>query len=115
MRGKGGGIEKVTETITIWEGTPSWSPDDRTIVFSRGDPNGGLGGRKLWTIDRGGGRPRQLTTGRGNDDFAPSWSPDGTMIAFTRNDRLFTMRANGTRLRSLQVSASLPDWASRGS
>jgi TolB protein len=115
MRANGAGLEQLTDTITIWEGTPSWSPDDRTIVFSRGDPNGGLGGRKLWTIDRGGGRLRQLTTGRGNDDFAPSWSPDGTMIAFTRNDRLFTMRANGTGLRSLQVSASLPDWASRGS
>jgi len=111
MRSNGTGLAQLTDTITIWEGTPSWSPDSRTIVFSRGDPNGGLGGRKLWLVDRAGGGLRQLTRGRGNDDFAPSWSPDGRRIAFTRNDRLFTIAASGARPRSLGVSASLPDWA----
>ena len=114
MRANGSGLTQLTDTITIWEGTPSWSPDNRTIVFSRGDPNGGLGGRKLWVIAREGGTLRRLTTGHGNDDFAPAWSPDGTMIAFTRNNELVTMRANGSKLRSLHVSATLPDWASRG-
>jgi TolB protein len=111
MRANGTGLKQLTDTITIWEGTPSWSPDNRTIVFSRGDPNGGLGGRKLWRVDRAGGGQRQLTSGRGDDDFAPTWSPDGTKIAFTRNDKLFTMDASGARPRSLGVSASLPDWA----
>jgi TolB protein len=115
MRANGVGLEQLTDTITIWEGTPSWSPDNRTIVFSRGDPNGGLGGRKLWVVDRVGGGLRQLTRGRGNDDFAPSWSPDGTRIAFTRNNVLFTIDAGGgARPRSLGVAASLPDWASAG-
>jgi len=54
MRSDGSGLKQLTDTIVIWEGLPSWSPDNRTIVFSRGDPNGGLGGRKLWTIDRTG-------------------------------------------------------------
>jgi Tol biopolymer transport system component len=112
MRANGAGLRQLTDTITIWEGTPSWSPDNRTIVFSRGDPNGGLGGRKLWVVDRGGGGLRQLTSGRGNDDFAPSWSPDRTRIAFTRNNVLFTIDAGGARPRSLRVPASLPDWAS---
>jgi len=114
MRANGVGLEQLTDTITIWEGTPSWSPDNRTIVFSRGDPNGGLGGRKLWVVDRVGGGLRQLTRGRGNDDFAPSWSPGGTRIAFTRNNVLFTIDAGGARPRSLGVPASLPDWASAG-
>jgi Tol biopolymer transport system component len=64
MRSNGTGLEQLTDTISVWEGTPSWSPDNRTIVFSRGDPNGGLGGRKLWLVDRAGGGLRQLTAGR---------------------------------------------------
>jgi Tol biopolymer transport system component len=82
-------------------------------VFSRGDPNGGLGGRKLWTIDRSGRGLHRLTTGQGNDDFAPTWSPDGARIAFTRNDTLFVMREDGTHVRSLGVRAGLPDWSVR--
>jgi TolB protein len=111
MRANGAGLKQLTDTITTWEGTPSWSPDNRTIVFSRGDPNGGLGGRKLWVIGRAGGGLRQLTRGRGYDDFAPSWSPDGTRIAFTRNDELFTIDASGADARSLGISGELPDWA----
>jgi Tol biopolymer transport system component len=113
MRSNGAALRQLTDTITIWEGTPSWSPDNPTIVFSRGDPNGGLGGRKLWLIARTGARLRQLTAGRGNDDFAPSWSPDGSAIAFTRDNELFTIKADGSKPRDLHVAASFPDWASR--
>ena len=113
MRSDGSGLKQLTNTIVVWEGLPSWSPDNRTIVFSRGDPNGGLGGRKLWTIDRNGGRLHRLTSGVGRDDFAPSWSPDGTRIVFSRNNRLFVVRSDGTKLRSLHVSGTFPDWSAR--
>ena len=113
MRSDGSRLKQLTNTIVVWEGLPSWAPDNRTIVFSRGDPNGGLGGRKLWTIDRDGGDLRRLTSGAGKDDFAPSWSPDGKSIAFTRNNTLFVMRADGTDVRSLGIRASLPDWGVR--
>jgi tricorn protease len=48
-----------------------------TIVFSlAGD---------LWTVDRAGGRARELTQGIGEDDM-PFFSPDGMRIAWTRGD-----------------------------
>ncbi|HEX5029961.1 MAG TPA: S41 family peptidase [Candidatus Eisenbacteria bacterium] len=39
----------------------------------------------LWTIDRTGGRARELTQGAGEDDM-PFFSPDGMRIAWTRGD-----------------------------
>jgi Tol biopolymer transport system component len=54
----------------------------------------------IYTVTKRGTHPRALTSGCcSNSD--PDWSPNGKRVAFSRNDRIFTMRANGTGLRRL--------------
>lgn len=72
---------------------PSWSPDDKQIVFS--GTRGGI--TDLMVVDADGKNLRVLT----NDmygDLQPSWSPDGRYIAFA------TDRGPQTDLERLQIA-----------
>lgn len=59
---------------------------------------------------------RRLTRPRpGTSDANPLFSPDGQSIAFLRismhgQRRLFTIRANGSRLRRIVGNANPPIW-----
>jgi hypothetical protein len=57
---------------------PSWSPDDRQLVFS--GSQGGI--TDLYVVDVDGGNLRQLTNDRAGD-LQPSWSPDGKWVVWT--------------------------------
>jgi TolB protein len=82
---------------------PAWSPDGSTIAYVDGDGQIAL----MW-IDGSGIR---RITREENGGYDPTWSPDGTRIAFVgrRLDpgydesvcHLFTMRADGSNVRSL--------------
>jgi Tol biopolymer transport system component len=61
----------------------AWSPDRRTIAFSRDDGFTGT----LRLIDPTGRNDRQLTATGAWRDTNPAWSPDGREIAFVRTDR----------------------------
>jgi Tol biopolymer transport system component len=72
---------------------PSWSPDDKQIVFS--GTRGGI--TDLMVVDADGKNLRALT----NDiygDLQPSWSPDGRYIAFA------TDRGPQTDLETLRIA-----------
>jgi dipeptidyl aminopeptidase/acylaminoacyl peptidase len=87
-------------------GTPSWSPDGRTIAFGGG--RGNSSGLNVVNAD-GSGR-QKLTTGGGS----PAWSPGGQRIAFGRNGGVYVMNADGTEQRRLARYGTDPRWSPDG-
>ena len=59
----------------------TWSPDGKTVVFTRPD---GQGGGNICAISVDGGAEKALTTGPGISDD-PDYSPDGQYIYFNSN------------------------------
>jgi dipeptidyl aminopeptidase/acylaminoacyl peptidase len=114
-----------------WDvGTPTWSPDGRTIYFSSGPriPDAEYEWREseVFALDVASGSIRQLTTRRGPDSN-PTPSPDGRLIAYTGYDwstdtwvdsRLYVMNADGSDPRVLADIDRSPGsltWARDGS
>ncbi|HUS19407.1 MAG TPA: S9 family peptidase [Terriglobales bacterium] len=64
------------------DGSPHWSPDGKSIIFTRSvEKDGKPGPAQLFLLSLSGGEPQQLTDmlkGAGN----PVWSPDGKQVAF---------------------------------
>ena len=86
----------------------SWSPDGKTIVFSRPDH----GSLNIYAISAEGGEERALTTGTGVSDD-PDYSPDGKYIYFN-SDRggtmqIWRMRSDGSVPEQI-TSDDLVNW-----
>jgi hypothetical protein len=80
----------TTNPDSYWH---SWSPDGKTILFTR--PSHGSG--NIFAIPFEGGTERALTTGSGISDD-PDYSPDGKYIYF-----------NSDRWGGMQIARMLPD------
>jgi enamine deaminase RidA (YjgF/YER057c/UK114 family) len=91
---RGGTARVVTENANAWLHT--WSPDGKTLAFSRAEKGGGL---NVWEIGVDGTGERQITKGPGVSDD-PDWSPDGKWIYFHSDRRgvmqIWKMRPDGT-------------------
>jgi Tol biopolymer transport system component len=98
--GSSGGDEPRIVTANPNSYFHSWSPDGKTILFTR-SANGNL---NIFSIPAEGGEETALTTGTGvNDD--PDYSPDGQHIYFN-SDRaggmqIFRMRRDGTQVERM--------------
>ena len=84
----------------------NWSPDGKTIVFTRDTPDSGS---DVYAIGADGSNLRRLTHSP-SDDYACSFSPDGREILFTSNrgghDQIFVMRADGTHAHNISRSVT---------
>jgi Tol biopolymer transport system component len=105
--GRGGQRERTLTAHTENSELPAWSPDGSLIAFSRGFE----GRRTIWTMKPDGTDAHRITE-PGSDDVAPAWSPYGRCIVFARRQLLMIMRTDGSSVRSLGLSGSLPAWTS---
>jgi dipeptidyl aminopeptidase/acylaminoacyl peptidase len=122
----GGSPTQLTFGATNASGPLSWTPDDRSILFSANlSPNWQREPlqSEVYKISIDGGPPVALTS-RDGPDNSPVVSPDGRMIAWTGFDdrhlgyqdtRLYVMNLDGSNKRmltgSLDRSVSSPAWA----
>ena len=103
IRPDGSHLRALTATDTDEE-SPDWSPDGKRIAFHW---NAGMPSEQwdVYVMRRDGGSPpTRLTTAGG---YNPVWSPDGRKIVFSNNE-LFTMRADGSRLRIVLPGSRRP-------
>ncbi|MFM9019102.1 MAG: TolB family protein [Actinomycetota bacterium] len=103
MRPDGSGIQRVTSSPGV-QAHSSLSPDTTRVVYSQVNP----GGSSIQAIDRAGGPPVVLNTGR-KWSLVPHWAPDGSRIAFTSdadgNYEIYTMDPDGGDVRQLTFTA----------
>jgi Tol biopolymer transport system component len=121
----------------IWDGSPTWSPDGRSILFVRGRlfvANDEWPRSDLWVMSADGTRQRQLTR-TPELELDPAWAPRGDRLAFLvapltrscnpsrctvgRERELWTSAPDGTRRAGGGLGGDLipsaPTWSPDGS
>ena len=113
MDANGANQVAITNTPTIDENYPSWSPDGTAIVFSRdGD---------IYKASPDGANLTRLTASP-IAEFEPDWSPSSSQIVFRQgingDDELWKINADGSGLTPLARDGSLveehPVWSPQG-
>lgn len=103
MRADGTGERRLVAQSLATSAGLQWSPDGRSIVYSRGD---GADGADLVLARADGTHERVLTDGarRGLYHGFPTFSPDGKWLAFSTTDSVGTalevMRVDGSQRRT---------------
>lgn len=92
-----GGAPRMLTQNTAW--FHSWSPDGKTILFTRGGPHGS---GNVFAISVDGGPETALTTGTGMSDD-PDYAPDGKYVYFN------TDRWGGMQLGRMRPDGSQPE------
>jgi Tol biopolymer transport system component len=125
MPAAGGAPTQLTNTPSIWEGAPTFSPDGKTIVY--GGYYDDNTNSDIFTMPAAGGTPTNLTNTPSIWKLSPTFSPDGEKIAYSAGHRsesghtlfdIFTMPATGGTATNLTNTPStneyIPDWSPDG-
>ncbi|HEX2781164.1 MAG TPA: amidohydrolase family protein, partial [Gemmatimonadaceae bacterium] len=83
----GGGTATRLTSGTAFDGTPTWSPDGKSIAFV----SDRSGADNVWVIDADGKHPRAITTGDNTQYLSPRWMPDGKYIVVSKATGLFDL------------------------
>lgn len=95
--------------------SPSYSPDDKQIVFS----SDRAGQSALYIMDADGSNVRRLTYGQGRY-YSPAWSPRGDLIAFIKQSQgkfnvgVIDPQGNEERILTDSFMDDNPTWAPNG-
>jgi Tol biopolymer transport system component/DNA-binding winged helix-turn-helix (wHTH) protein len=108
-----GGDELTQITSSASDCCPVWSPDGRSVAFSRLSDDG----RTIYTVPASGGTLRRLYfTRRGSKDAKLDWAPDGTTIAFVagisqKTSAIFLLSVEDGKTRQVTMPTELEnDW-----
>ncbi len=92
---------RITDGVGQYNGVRglTWTPNGQIVYVSRAS-----GSQDIWTMDRDGGSPLQLTTAETRADIYPAVSPDGRYIVYvstrTGNSNIYRMDlANGSEIQ----------------
>src|SRR2546429_114333 len=112
----------VATTGQALDFTPAFSPDGKTLAFSRATEEG----TDLYTVNiKDGCCLQRLTVGRFYDNLSPTYSPDGQRIAFVSTraglPQIYAMAADGTDQQLFAPfdygatgSSNAPEWSPDG-
>ena len=110
---KKGNHTNLTDSPSIIDDHPSWSPDGRRIAFVSGNLTEGY---YIYIMDADGRNRTRLYQSGGS----PSWSPDGKGIIFSNRLNIYeilVIKIDGKNLRTLTSSADMciskPIWLSQ--
>ena len=108
---------------------PAWSPDSRSLAFTRVGVRDGPSHHAIWVMSADGSSAHAIVEGSAQARVSsPAWSPDGQLIAFTRvvagkrgepsDSAIYTVRTDGSDARRLSERGSrdsAPAWSPDGS
>jgi len=112
----------VATTGQALDFTPAFSPDGKTLAFSRANEEG----TDIYTVNiKDNCCLQRLTVGRFSDNLSPTYSPDGQRIAFVSTraglPQIYVMAADGTDQQlfapfdyGVTGASYAPDWAPDG-
>jgi len=112
----------VFSTGAVLDFTPAFSPDGKTLAFSRATEEG----TDVYTVNyRDNCCLQRLTVGRFSDNLSPTFSPDGQRIAFVSTrpglPQIYVMAADGTDQQlfapfdyGVTGSSNAPEWSPDG-
>jgi|AntRauTorckE6833_2_1112554.scaffolds.fasta_scaffold00149_11 Tol biopolymer transport system component/chitodextrinase len=111
-------LQNITNTETISEGNPDWSPDGSQLVYISNE----FSSTEIILINADGTGIKRLTNSK-NNSLDPEWSPDGQRIAFTHlvdsvGLKIHIMNKDGSNVSKLTVgmgSERSPSWSPDGS
>ncbi|MBI3622599.1 PD40 domain-containing protein [Candidatus Pacearchaeota archaeon] len=96
--------KELTFSSSLWEGSPSWSPDGTKIAFGA-FPSANANQHNIYVMDNDGNNKVQLTNSEMSEDN-PVFSLDGRQIAYGAawvdgHEQLYIMNADGSNQRQI--------------